>query len=82
MLKKEVEQLIAIEFARWATNEGLTKPNGKDARRFFSHLQAEQQHLLSFRTAEDDKWQTVHAFLLRRDSLWIEMYQLEGPSRC
>ena len=66
MLKKsEAEQLIAIEFARWAAKQRITEPTGRDGLRFFSYLQDKEPHLLSFR-ASGDKWQDVRAFLLRR----------------
>jgi hypothetical protein len=40
------------------------KPNGHDGFTFFTYLQRERPHLLTFR-AKGDQWQVVHGWLLQ-----------------
>ena len=66
MKKEETKWQVILEWDRWAP-KNLTsgkKPTGTDALIFFTYLQKECPHLLTFRTS-GDPWQTVHGWLLR-----------------
>jgi hypothetical protein len=63
--KDEARRRVLSEWRPWATtNAKRNPPNGMDGLMFFSDLQRNKPHLLSFRD-RGDKWQTIHGWLLR-----------------
>jgi len=50
----------------WASDQGLVAGDisGAEAFRFFNLLNSGRSPLLDFKSSTEDKWQTVHAWLL------------------
>ena len=66
MTKIEAERAIVQEWRRWVAEHPPSEDHatGRDALVFFGYVQQHKPELLSFR-GSGDKWQTVHAWLLR-----------------
>jgi len=65
MKRDDARSLILREWSRWR-NEHLSlgqRADGADARVFYDHLRRAHPDLLDF-PFDDDRWQTVHAWLL------------------
>ena len=64
--KDDARRLVLAKWRSWApaNAKGKPKPTGMDGLMFFSDLQRNDSHLLSFKD-RGDKWQTVHGWLLR-----------------
>ena len=65
ILKKDAERRIIEEFLEWKSREiPGQRASGTHALGFFVELQKEKPELFRFRH-RGDKWQVVHAWLLR-----------------
>jgi hypothetical protein len=62
----DAKRAIIREWDEWSKSHASASPaSGTEAQLFFSYLQRERPSLLEFRSGEQDKWQTVHGWLLR-----------------
>ena len=66
MRQVEAEFLILHEWEEWQTKnlKPGTRASGTNGLAFFVYLQDQKPHLLDFRY-RGDKWQIIHAWLLR-----------------
>jgi hypothetical protein len=67
LTKSEAKTSVVREWDRWAAKHvpSNQKASGNDGFAFYQYLRKEQPELLNFKTGEADRWQTVHAWLLR-----------------
>jgi hypothetical protein len=66
MTKDDARRLVLSEWDQWSTQNcpAGRRPSGTDGMLFFTYLEKERPHTLSFRDS-GDRWQTVHGWLLR-----------------
>jgi hypothetical protein len=57
---------ILYAWDKWASDQGLVAGdiNGAEAFKFFNLLDGGRSPLLDFKSGTEDKWQTVHGWLL------------------
>jgi nuclear transport factor 2 (NTF2) superfamily protein len=67
MKQKDARALMIREWNRWLQTQSI-KPDdatGRDALKFFFELQDKRSPLMGFQTRGRDKWEVVHAWLIR-----------------
>jgi hypothetical protein len=67
MKQKEAKVLIVREWERWLQGQSIdpASAGGRDTLKFFFELQDRKSELLDFQSRGRDKWQIVHAWLVR-----------------
>jgi hypothetical protein len=67
-MRQEIRKsLLLQEWDRWIQTQPLDQPTptARDTLRFFCELQDRRSPLLDFRPTRGDKWQVIHAWLLK-----------------
>jgi hypothetical protein len=71
MKQKNARALMIREWNRWLQAQSINpdEATGRDALQFFFELQDKRSPLMEFQTRGRDKWQVVHAWLIRERHL-------------
>ncbi|MBV9560238.1 MAG: hypothetical protein JOY90_07225 [Bradyrhizobium sp.] len=67
MKQRDLRALIIREWDRWLQTQPIDpkRATGRDSLKFFVELQDQRSALLDFQSRGRDKWQIVHAWLLK-----------------
>ena len=67
MKQRDLRALVIREWDRWLQNQPIDpkRATGRDSLKFFVELQDQRSALLDFQSRGRDKWQIVHAWLLK-----------------
>ena len=67
MRQYERKALVLLEWDRWLQTQPIdpSKATARDTLKFFCELQDRRSPLLDFQSTGRDKWQVIHAWLLR-----------------
>jgi hypothetical protein len=67
MKQKEAKVLIVREWEQWLQSQSIdpASAGGRDTLKFYFELQDRKSELLDFQSRGRDKWQIVHAWLVR-----------------
>jgi hypothetical protein len=74
MKQKDAKTLIVREWEHWLRAQAIDpdKASGRDTLKFFFELQDRRSQLLDFQSRGRDKWQIIHAWLLKEPRLTHE----------
>lgn len=83
MRQYERKALVLLEWDRWLQTQPIdpSKATARDTLKFFCELEDGRSPLLDFRSTGRDKWQVIHAWLLREGRVSDVVSSRSSPRR-